>query len=614
MDRLGRLTREVIKACSVGAVASSREMGRRGAVLYGAGTVLVLLSLVIPNSGAVVPAVVAIALVAAACAAILWFHGHRLQPAVYPAFTAAGTLLITALVRVGEVGDIAYVVLYVWAALFAFYFYRFGQALLQTGFIASCVLVFGLGTPADRLMLIGTVAVAGVWTEMALRQVRGVARTDAVTSILNRRAWDEEVSRAVYRAHRSNEPLSMAILDIDHFKVFNDEQGHSAGDLVLHTLAQTWQAAVRYGDVLARYGGEEFSVLLPASNIESAYNIIERMRHLGPRGLTCSAGIAMLDAGESPAAMTSRADAALYEAKTKGRNQSVLAPSAADTDATGWLAQSTRWASTVLSAVESGSVTAEFQPVVHLENGAVIGYEALARPHKLRDHASVEGFFAAAQRMGLTRELDYICRRTAIETAQSLPQGGLVFLNISVAALLDPDHPPDQIELLLTAVGIDPRRVVLEISERETITDVDRLRRRVSEYRESGFRFAVDDVGEGHATLEMLAVTLPEFVKVARSFCREVRRRGPRAAVAALTLFAMQSGAQVIAEGIEDEETVWRLRKLGIFLGQGFYLGRPKPVAAYGPAPLPERSLVAAVRWPREAWTPTAPARESPGP
>src|SRR5207249_550644 len=163
----------------------------------------------------------------------------------------------------------------------------------------------------------------------------------------------------------------------------------------------------------------EFCVLLPGCSLDRAATLVENLRRLVPRGLTCSAGVAQWDLRESPESLMLRADAALYDAKRQGRNRSVLAPAPGET---------------------------------------------------------------AAHRV-----------------APSLPLTTPLFINISVAALLDPEHDPDQLLFLSRLSGRRPQTIVLEISEREQITDPIRLAGAVRAYRECGFRFAVDDVGEGHS-------------------------------------------------------------------------------------------------------------------
>jgi len=157
--------------------------------------------------------------------------------------------------------------------------------------------------------------------EELLDQVQDLARRDSLTGLPNRRALEEQLPQAMARARRSGEPLSVAILDIDHFKNFNDSHGHLAGDEVLRACAKAWDAALRGEDTIVRFGGEEFLVLLPDTGPDQAAEIVERLRGTTPMGQTCSAGLALWDCAESIDDLLRRADEALYLAKASGRNQ-----------------------------------------------------------------------------------------------------------------------------------------------------------------------------------------------------------------------------------------------------------------------------------------------------
>jgi diguanylate cyclase (GGDEF)-like protein len=557
-------------------------MARAGAYLYGAGGLLVAASLLLRVPGVWPEVLAGVGVTAVSVAAALWRWGHRLNPDLYPILTAFGTLLISVVVRFGGDGAQAYSFIYVWAALYAFYFYEPAQALLQVALIAAaCALVgqFGSTLGVEMLMLVGTVIVVGRWTQQSIRRVQSLARTDPLTSVPNRRAWEEELLRGISRRRRDGEPLCVAMLDLDHFKIFNDEQGHQAGDRILQTVVTSWLSVLRTGDVLARHGGEEFAVLLSGCTLDKAHSIIERLRELVPRGLTCSAGMAQWDGAESQVALMARCDAALYEAKSRGRNRMVIAPSPTEADGNGILAQAARWADTVLRVLSTRDVDVVFQPVVRLTDRGIRGFEALSRPVGWNG-GSVEGLFAAAQRMGLVRELDHLCRRTAIGVATGLAPGMPVFINVSVAALLDPLHDVDQLLLLLEWAGRNPEDVVLEVSERESVTNVGRLVQVLAAHREHGIRFALDDVGEGRSTFETLAGARPEFIKIATSFTQRVDQVGPRATILAALAFARASGAVVIAEGIEDQRVLDMLIELGVEYGQGYHLGRPAALTA----------------------------------
>ena len=407
-----------------------------------------------------------------------------------------------------------------------------------------------------------------------LRQLDDLARIDPLTGLANRRWWDEEIRRELARAHRDGGSACVAILDLDHFKAYNDMRGHQEGDQLLTRVGAGWLAAVRESDFIARYGGEEFAIILRGCGLAEALPVVERIRTAIGDGLTCSAGLAQWDRTETAEALVRRADAALYRAKDAGRDRvKVSLPEelersrpAADAD----------WPEVINRLLETRSVVAAYQAVVRLRDGGVVAYEALARPDRNKVDISVESMFSSAQRIGLGRDLDWLCRRAAIAGSMWMPPGMPLFVNCNLSGLIDPVHRVDQMLLVVDAFGRQPTDIVLEITERELFGDLRRLREVVNTYRSCGFRFAVDDVGEGHSTLEVLSVTEPEFVKVARSLVVESVNRGPRGAIRAVVAFAAETGAHVIAEGIETAPAAERMASLGVTLGQGWLYGRPQ--------------------------------------
>jgi diguanylate cyclase (GGDEF)-like protein/PAS domain S-box-containing protein len=183
--------------------------------------------------------------------------------------------------------------------------------------------------PGQRVRsLVGLLAAeAAVAIERAdlLARLEAVARTDDLTGLANRRAWDEHLPRELARADREERPLCVAMLDLDRFKDYNDERGHQAGDRLLKQVAATWREMLRPSDLLARYGGEEFGLVLPHCPLDVGLEVVERLRTFTIAGQTCSAGVAAWDGDESPDELVKRADAALYEAKKAGRDQAVAA-------------------------------------------------------------------------------------------------------------------------------------------------------------------------------------------------------------------------------------------------------------------------------------------------
>lgn len=158
-----------------------------------------------------------------------------------------------------------------------------------------------------------------------LARLERVARTDDLTGLPNRRAWDEHLTREVARARREGQPLAVAVLDLDNFKQYNDRHGHQAGDRFLKEVSANWQRVVRDTDILARYGGEEFALALPGAEVDDAAALLERLRQMTPRGERTSGGLVQWDGVESEAELVARADEALYAAKRGGRDRVIAA-------------------------------------------------------------------------------------------------------------------------------------------------------------------------------------------------------------------------------------------------------------------------------------------------
>lgn len=219
--------------------------------------------------------------------------------------------------------------------------------LAAASLIAPALVVSGGSRHADLdLMVVGTASavlfllvlwrMAGLVKQISEQaaELDALSMTDSLTGVANRRRWDAELQIAVVRAQRSGQPLSVALLDIDKFKAFNDTYGHPAGDKFLRQAAAAWQRQIRSGDLLARIGGEEFAVLLVDSQGAEAYAVVERLRAATPGDETCSAGVATLEVTDAHTEVIDRADIALYRAKAEGRNRTVTAPPSTAVDVT----------------------------------------------------------------------------------------------------------------------------------------------------------------------------------------------------------------------------------------------------------------------------------------
>jgi diguanylate cyclase (GGDEF)-like protein len=427
---------------------------------------------------------------------------------------------------------------------------------------------------------VADLAALAIRNAAAFQTISDVASIDALTGLRNRREFERMMDGI------PGDTFAILAMDIDALKTVNDEYGHKAGDLVLRTVARALAASFRGDDVVARVGGDEFAALLPGADSATAGAVADRIRSAiraveVPYGAKrMSIGFAAGRAGADAREVWGWADEALYRAKKRGRDRAEsFDGQIAEGEVAGTRDATSRWAELIPRLLNPTAIVSLYQPIVRLASRELIGFEALARPGGDLATESVEGLFSTATKIGMGSELDWFGRRAAVVGASGITTDKLLFINVSVPALLDPLHDVDQMELLLEWAGRSSEQIVLEISEREAVTDMARFEEALHRYRAAGFRFAIDDVGEGHSTLEVLAASSPEYIKVAASLAQSSHLPGPRAAIAALVTFARTLQARVIAEGLETSIQVDEMRALGVEFGQGYYLGRPASIA-----------------------------------
>jgi diguanylate cyclase (GGDEF)-like protein len=414
------------------------------------------------------------------------------------------------------------------------------------------------------------------------RMVLRRATRDGLTDLPNQRAFQDEFPDAVASAMRYGDPFAVLLLDVDDFKLVNDRHGHQEGDSILRVLAGVLRSA-RPGDRPYRIGGDEFALLLSHTDGEGARTVARRLaRNFADVGVEMSMGSSVLRPGLPADTLRAEADTALYEAKRQGGNRAVHFE---DIQSQVMITTSES-KEAVRRLIDEGRLTTVFQPIWNLETESLLGMESLTRPDPSYGLSGPAEAFDVAEQLGRVHQLDVLCVGSALRAASELPSGVLLFVNIAPVTL-DLDADADSEDWLLAAVqgaGMDPRQIVIEVTERfggRTASVVKCLQR----LREQGFRIAVDDVGTGNSGLEMLRQLDAEFVKIDRSIVAAAATEpGARAVLMAIATFARQTGAFVIAEGIEDDDTLDFLRSIDerelsaemiIQGGQGFRLGRP---------------------------------------
>jgi diguanylate cyclase (GGDEF)-like protein len=408
-------------------------------------------------------------------------------------------------------------------------------------------------------------------------QLQEAARVDHLTGIGNHRAFKEVFRRAVSRASHSGETLTLALLDIDEMKLINDQSGHMHGDRVLQSFGRLLRVLSSESRPF-RLGGDEFGVLLPNISPEKARSIVERLRLRAENtlsGATFSVGSASLTGPLcDEKTLHGQADAALYAAKRAGRNRSVIFDATVDEQ---WMVSPAKVRS-LRNLIAADDMSIVFQPIWDVATGTILAYEALARP----EWAGPQDVFDLAERVGRAHEIDAVCRRAALRRASELPEGVLLFLNVSPRSFehghLDPPHFAADV----AAAGLPPSRVVVEITER-SVVPVDVIKKVAKDMQRLGFRLALDDTGAGNAGLELLSQLCFDFVKIDRSIIvKAMTDRSAMGVMAGVIAIAKETGAYIIAEGIEDIRLLdfvcgygWgEFNRRGV---QGFLLRRPSP-------------------------------------
>jgi diguanylate cyclase (GGDEF)-like protein len=447
------------------------------------------------------------------------------------------------------------------------------------------------------------------------------ALTDPLTGLGNHRAFQEELDRQVEASHRYGVPVSLAIIDLDEFKAINDGRGHAFGDRALGHFGRLLTAGIRRVDRGFRIGGDEFALLLPHTDPEAARIVIRRLLAAAlqpplrsdedPGSLSFSAGISALpELATSRAQLYTQADSALYAAKRAGRTDvRVFDPStqAPADDAAGVGAA-------VAEVVARGWLRPVYQPIIELASGAIVGVEGLIRPQPPSAFAEPGTLFAAAASSGHLVELDLACLETIVAGADQLPPGAFLSVNVSPATVEAPEFSTAALLSILARHGFPPERLVLELTEQQPVTDLQRLRLKLDTCRGAGIRLAADDVGAGNAGLRLLAELSFDVIKVDLTIVqRSASSSASSAVVESVVSLAGRTGALVVAEGIEFPEQLAQLERLGVRIGQGFLLGRPgsmpgseataapvsitaQPISVVEPEPMPAAASMSAWR------------------
>jgi diguanylate cyclase (GGDEF)-like protein/PAS domain S-box-containing protein len=423
-----------------------------------------------------------------------------------------------------------------------------------------------------------------------------LAHHDQLTSLPNRLYLAAHLPEAIAEAKRTGATLAVLFLDLDRFKHINDSRGHEVGDKLLKTVAQRIRSTVRAEDDVVRMGGDEFIVVL--KNVKGSQVVNEMAQRINdalaepvivdgrPLVTTVSIGVSMyprdgVDVGE----LLRHSDTAMYQAKDRGRNNFQLFSPVMDRK----LKERIAVESSLRTAIEQKQLDVHYQPIIEIDSHRVMGLEALLRwKHPLHGFVAPGRFIGVAEETGLIVPIgEFVLERVMEDAARWRGMGWSpvpVAVNISAVQLQRSDLPAT-IRRLTQLHGLKTNMLQVELTEsavfehREARTG-ESSEDAISQLRELGVRIAIDDFGTGYSSLSYLKRWRVDYVKIDRSFVRDlVTDMSDLAIVGAIIAMARHLNIQVVAEGIEGWQQLEKLRHLHCNLAQGFLFAKPTPAA-----------------------------------
>ncbi|MFA5884740.1 MAG: EAL domain-containing protein [Acidimicrobiia bacterium] len=446
-------------------------------------------------------------------------------------------------------------------------------------------------TPMEHQLLatVGSLAAIALERDAAQDRLAYQASHDALTDLPNR---EHLVARLRAIAEYPSDRLAAVFfLDLDRFKVFNDSSGHEVGDRILVDVSRRLRSALRPGDAVARFGGDEFVVVcVGLATVDEVMAVARRMLDVVAQPIeidgmeivvTASIGVALAD-GQSPEALLRDADTAMYRAKERGRGRAELFDGALRARVVARLDVERD----LRRALDAGELTLHYQPVMSLRTGRFSGFESLVRwNHPTRGLLVPDQFLEVAEDAGLIGRIGTLVRDMAfrqwVEWHTAHPEWGdfLVGVNLAAAELRDISLPA-QIAALIEETGADASSLCVEVSERVLASDTEVARAVLGELRDLGLLVVLDDFGTGSSPLLHLRRFPIHAVKLDGALIRGIGVVRDDAVLASGVIeLAHRLGLFVVAEGVEDEDQMERLRSYGCLLAQGHLFAPAMPVA-----------------------------------
>jgi len=417
----------------------------------------------------------------------------------------------------------------------------------------------------------------------AINLLKYQATHDDLTGLNNRRALAGQIDRLLEDPASSE--IAVLLLDLDRFKVINDSLGHERGDELLVVISDRIRLSVRPGDYVARLGGDEFAVIARGPvDLDSAQRLSDRLLRIIGEPVTlgtqvvypsASIGIAIADGQSGSSELMRRADIAMYRAKSEGRQRHEVF----DEELRHEVVVRMDTEAGLRGALREHELTVHYQPEFSLEDGSVLGAEALVRwQHPSRGLLPAASFIEVAEEAGLLVEIGEFVLREACREAAEWPRHGrspVISVNLA-ASQIQREETVDLVQSVLLEVGLAASQLCLEITESAMMRDPARSERILTMLKELGVKLAVDDFGTGFSSLAYLKRFPVDILKIDQSFVRDLGEdRDNEKFVNSIIRLADSLGLGVIAEGVETEQQAKILRALGCETVQGYLYARP---------------------------------------
>ncbi|MEP9411579.1 MAG: EAL domain-containing protein [Candidatus Brocadia sp.] len=437
----------------------------------------------------------------------------------------------------------------------------------------------------------------------AEEKIKHMAFHDTLTSLPNRTLFNDRLTLALAHAHRTGEMLAVMFLDLDRFKSINDTLGHTAGDLLLHEIANRLKNCIRQEDTVARFAGDEFTLLLLGINeTEDVSNIASKILDAIRQPfmirehefyVTVSIGIATYPGdGADAETLMKNADTAMYHAKELGRNNYQFYTEAMHADSFERMIMERN----LRRALDRGEFVVYYQPLVNIDTGQIVGMEALVRwRHPERGLINPEEFLALSENTRLIVFIDELVLYTVCAQSKVWQDAGFRPLCVAVNLSAHTFQQPDLVKTVtsvLQKTGLDPQLLGLEITESIAMQDIEATIQKLSKLSDLGVQIAIDDFGTGFSSLYYLKKFPVKKLKISQHFVNGiVTDQNDRVIVESVIALAQSLKFTVVAEGVETEEQLIFLKQRQCNEVQGYLFCKPLPAEEFGKIPAQDKQM-----------------------